>query len=417
MGGVVSALRNRGLVALAFGHMTVDSYVGVLPVLYPLLIGRFHLDLGTIGLLSLAYTGMSSVSQPFFGLIADRWGTRFVGGALLWTAAWFAAIGFAPSFPLLIVAGGIAGLGSGFFHPLGALTVRGLLSERGSNSAMSLYVAGGTFGVAMGPLLGVLAFGLLAVRGTALLLLPGLVCATFLLLWMRSHSPAPAPASRGGTAQGPRAPGRRVVPLVPIVGTVLMMMSRTWTTATLQAWVPTWYHQLGYPPWFYGGLASTVVLASAVGTVGCGSLADRFGRRTVVMVALWLSVPAVWLFVMFPGPQGFVTAALVGFLAASTSPLMLLMAQELLSSRAGLASGLILGIGFLTGALGVPITGNVGDRFGLQAALLLQVAVVAATIPIAFLLPTERYLRGLRERGDSGASTIPAEGEEAAVNS
>lgn len=411
MGGLLQALRNRGLVALAFGHMTVDSYVGVLPVLYPVLIGRFHLDLGTIGLLSLAYTGMSSISQPFFGLIADRWGTRFVGGALLWTAAWFAAIGFAPSFPLLIAAGGIAGLGSGFFHPLGALTVRGLLSERGSNAAMSLYVSGGTFGVAMGPLLGVLVFGLLAVQGTALLLLPGLVCSAFLLVWMRAREPGNAE----GSAEPARAPASGIVPVVPLVATVLMMMSRTWTTATLQAWVPTWYHQLGYPPWFYGGLASTIVLCSALGTIGCGSLADRFGRRRVVMVALWLSVPAVWLFVAFPGPQGFVTAALVGFLAASTSPLMLLMAQELLAARAGLASGLILGIGFMTAALGVPITGNVGDRFGLQAALLLQVAVVAATIPVAFLLPTERYLRRLRDGG--GREAPAAEGEEAAARS
>lgn len=413
MGGLVAAMRNRGLVALAFGHMTVDSYVGVLPVLYPLLIGRFHLDLGTIGLLSLAYTGMASISQPFFGLIADRWGTRFVGGALLWTAAWFAAIGFAPSFPVLIAAGGIAGLGSGFFHPLGALTVRGLLSERGTNAAMSLYVSGGTFGVAMGPLMGVLVFGLLAVQGTALLLLPGLVCSAFLLVWMRANRPE----GMDGAAASKRERSSGIVPMVPLAATVVMMMSRTWTTATLQAWVPTWYHELGYPPWFYGGLASTIVLCSAVGTIGCGSLADRFGRRTVVMVALWLSVPAVWLFVAFPGPQGFLTAALVGFLAASTSPLMLLMAQELLAARAGLASGLILGIGFMTGAVGVPITGNVGDRFGLQAALFLQVAVVAATVPIAFLLPTERYLRRLHQVGEGQRHTTSVETEEAAAGS
>jgi hypothetical protein len=65
--GVTAALRNRGLVTLMLGHFTVDSYAGLLPVLYPLLIGRFHLDLGTVGLVSLAYTGMASVSQPCSG--------------------------------------------------------------------------------------------------------------------------------------------------------------------------------------------------------------------------------------------------------------------------------------------------------------------------------------------------------------
>src|SRR5262249_1456167 len=148
MAGVMAALRNRGLVTLMLGHFTVDSYAGLLPVLYPILIGRFHLDLGTVGLVSLAYTGMASVSQPLFGAVADRAGTRFPGAALLGPAVTFAAVGFAPSFPALVAIAALSGLGSGFFHPLGALTVRGLLPARGGNTAMSVYVTGGTLGLA-----------------------------------------------------------------------------------------------------------------------------------------------------------------------------------------------------------------------------------------------------------------------------
>src|SRR5881397_3065982 len=83
-------LRDGKLVTLMLGHLTVDSYVGVIPVLYPLLIGRFHLSLATVGLVSLAYGGMAAISQPLFGLIADRFGTRFTGLALAWTAVTFA---------------------------------------------------------------------------------------------------------------------------------------------------------------------------------------------------------------------------------------------------------------------------------------------------------------------------------------
>src|SRR6266550_1819436 len=72
-------LRNGKLLTLMLGHFTVDSYVGVIPVLYPLLIGRFHLSLATVGLVSLAYGGMAAVSQPLFGLLADRFGTRLTG--------------------------------------------------------------------------------------------------------------------------------------------------------------------------------------------------------------------------------------------------------------------------------------------------------------------------------------------------
>jgi FSR family fosmidomycin resistance protein-like MFS transporter len=404
MADLIATFRNRALVTLMLGHFTVDSYVGLLPVLYPLLIGRFHLSLGTVGLVALAYTGMASVSQPVFGLIADRWGTRFTGLALIWTATTFAAVGFAPSFPALLAIAFASGAGSGAFHPFGALTVRGLLPSRGISTAMSVYVTGGTVGVAAGPIIGVVAFALFGTRGTALMLLPGLASGIFLLVAMRGRPEVMRrPRRPAGSGTG--------VALIPLLATIGVMASRSWTTTTLQAFTPTWYHLLGYGPWFYGPLATTIVLASAIGTVGCGSLADRFGRRTVILASLVLSVPAVALFVLFPGPLGFLWGVLVGALAASTAPLMLLLAQELMAWRAGLASGLIMGLGFVTGAIGTPITGAIADHFGLQVGLAVQIAVVLATIPIALLLPGEAQLRRLRESPQPGASHALATGE------
>jgi FSR family fosmidomycin resistance protein-like MFS transporter len=383
---VIAAFRNRGLVALMLGHFTVDSYVGVLPVLFPLLIRRFDLNLTTVATVSLAYTGTASISQPLFGLIADRWGTRYTGLALVWTAATFAAVGFVPTFPLLVLLAGLSGLGSGAFHPLGALTVRRLLPKRGANAAMSVYVTGGTLGVAAGPLLGVVIFALFGVPGTALLLVPGALIAGFLVLYMRRR-----PALQ--RSQAPRFGLAAAAPALPLIATIVVMASRSWTTSTFQLFTPTWYSRLGYAPWFYGLLATTIILSSAAGTIGTGSLADRFGRRTLILSSLVLSVPAVALFVAFPGPLAFLWAILVGGLAASTAPLMLMLAQELMAGRAGFASGLIMGLGFVTAAIGAPITGFLADHLGLQLALAAQIIVVTATIPFALLLPGEGWLR------------------------
>jgi FSR family fosmidomycin resistance protein-like MFS transporter len=95
---------------------------------------------------------------------------------------------------------------------------------------------------------------------------------------------------------------------------------------------------------------------------------------------------------MFPGPWAFATAILIGFLAASTAPLMLLMAQQLMASRAGLASGLVMGLGFVTAAIGVPINGAIADAVGLQKSLMSQVILVAGTLVVAWLLPTEKEM-------------------------
>ncbi|MDQ3540961.1 MAG: MFS transporter, partial [Chloroflexota bacterium] len=117
----LAAVQNRPLMVLAAGHFTVDMYSGILPVLYPFLTGRFDLDLKSVGLVSLAYSGSASLSQPFFGWIADRYGTRFTGAALAWTGILFAFIGFAPTFTLLLLMATLAGFGSGAFHPFGAV--------------------------------------------------------------------------------------------------------------------------------------------------------------------------------------------------------------------------------------------------------------------------------------------------------
>src|SRR5256712_13036415 len=198
-------LRNGKLLTLMLGHLTVDSYVGVIPVLYPLLIGRFHLSLATVGLVSLAYGGMAAVSQPLFGLLADRFGTRLTGLALAWTAVTFAVVGFVDSFPLLLVLALASGLGSAAFHPLGPLDARRLLPTWRRSLGMSIYVTAGTVGVAAGPLLGILLFGAYGVHGTGFLVLSGLVTGGYLLWRMRGRAGAVTAAVRppGVTEAGP----------------------------------------------------------------------------------------------------------------------------------------------------------------------------------------------------------------------
>ncbi len=403
MAAQTSVLRNRPLLTLMSGHFSVDLYVGLLPVLYPLLTARFTLDLKTVGLVSLAYSGMASISQPFFGWIADRYGTRFIGLALVWTAVMFSTIGFAPSFPVLLMLAAAAGIGSGCYHPLGALNANAVIPEKQRNVAMSVYVTGGTMGVALGPIIGAVIFTLFGIHGTVVMFFPGIFSAIWLLFEMRKIAVRrPAPVKPGTVVA--RAP----IPIGPMLAIIGVMASRSWTVIGIEAFIPTWYKSLGYGATFYGPLATTVVVASALGTIGSGTLADRYGRRAVIVGALILTVPVIILFAQFTGPIGFLTGALVGFLAASTGPLMLVMAQQLMAGRAGMASGLILGLGFVTGAIGVPVMGALADAFGIAAAMRFQAVIVLLTIAVAFFLPSEEYFR-IRTR-DSEAASHPTPG-------
>jgi MFS transporter, FSR family, fosmidomycin resistance protein len=388
--GWLTILQNRPLLTLMLGHFTVDCYAGVIPILYPLLIARFQLDLAGVGLVSLAYIGTASLSQPLFGWLADRYGTRLIGLALIWTALSFAVVGFAPTFPILLLLAALAGLGSGVYHPFGALSARDVIPDAQRNTAMSIYVTGGTLGVALGPLVGIVLFDSFGLAGTALMALPGLLVAPWLLWELRGFELRGA--RPGGSAVSPSP--TRWGPLAATIGT---MMAYTWVLYSTEAFVPTWYAAMGYSASFYGPLATTLLLASAVGAIGAGALADRFGRRAVAVASLALTVPCILLFTQFSGPVAFLTATLLGLASAAVGPLMLVTAQQLLSGRAGVASGLVLGIGFISGAIGVPITGAIADAIGIPGALNTLALLAAATIPLALLLPSEAALRAIRK--------------------
>lgn len=396
-------LGNRPLMTLASGHFTVDMYSGLLPVLYPILTDRFDLDLKTVGLVALAYSGASSVSQPFFGWLADRYGTRFTGFALAWSAVLFATIGFAPSFEILLVLATLAGLGSGAFHPFGAITAASVIDDRRRNTAMSIYSTGGTLGVAIGPMVGAVLFHLFGMRGTAVMLIPGVTIALWLLGAMRSVN---VQGTRSKTYVPPAV--KAAIPWAMVGVVVAVMMLRMFPTIGLQNFIPLWYDNMGYGASYYGPLATTIILASAFGALGAGTLADKYGRRAIMVATSVLSIPAVWAFAEFPGHWAFVSGAAIGLLSGSTSPLMLVMAQQLMVGRAGVASGFILGLGFVAGAIGTPIFGAIGDAFGMQDAVRSQIIVLLLAAIASWMLPSERRMDDLRMSRKVGRSPSPA---------
>src|SRR5262245_39600025 len=164
------------------GHFAVDHFSGLMPALYPLLVATFGYSVAQIGLLAAVYQSALSLTQPSFGYLADRIGTRWLSGiSVLWMAAAFAALGWVSDFPVLVLLAATAALGSGAYHPMGALNASLVIDNRQRNTAMSLYTLGGTGGAAIGPVVGAAVLGVWGLGATALLALPALAIGLWLL--------------------------------------------------------------------------------------------------------------------------------------------------------------------------------------------------------------------------------------------
>src|SRR5258708_8011085 len=172
----------RGISVLAAGHLCIDLCQGAVPALLPFLIVERHLSYAAAASLVLATSLASSVIQPLFGSLADRFAAPwFMPVGLLLAGLGLAGAGVATDFWQIVLAMMISGVGVATFHPEAARWVNLVASQKRA-TAMSIFSVGGNLGFALGPLLTtglLLVFGL---RGAALLLVPLLIVSLSLIL-------------------------------------------------------------------------------------------------------------------------------------------------------------------------------------------------------------------------------------------
>ncbi len=377
-------LRNKALLTFMLGHFTVDMFGGLLPILYPLMAIAFDLNLADVGLIALCFTGASSLSQPLFGFVADRYGSRYLAPAsLVWAATMFGLVGFAPNAGMLAVLAAMAGLGSGAYHPQGAANASAVTGSIQKNTAMSLYTVGGTSGYALGPILGALVFGLFGRHGSIILAPVGVISASLILRSFKRLGLGMPQAHQEARSQQQKIRWR---PLVPVLS---VSMLRNMVMLSVITFVPLWYRDMGYSSAFYGILTSLMIAGGAVGAIFGGMLADRYGPRRVLVAGLALSVPALIIFMQAPGPGALILGPVFGMLGEGPVSITLVMAQRLLPGRVGMASGFVLGLGFVAAGVGAPITGVLADHLGTPNAMMLVATLMFAAIVAALLIPGE----------------------------
>jgi FSR family fosmidomycin resistance protein-like MFS transporter len=365
------------------GHFTVDMYGGILPIMFPSFADEFDLSNQAVGLIALSFTAAASLSQPLFGYVADRWGSRYLAvGSMAWSAVMVGLIGVAPAFPAVITLSILAGLGSGAYHPQGASNAAAVVGNANRNSALALYTVGGTSGYALGPLIGVAALFLFGRPGTLVLVPFGVIVALALLRQFASlglgmpHGDAPS-----------RAGGTRAIDWAPLLIVVSVVMLRSWVHSSVVSFVPLWFDELGYRPAFYSVLQTLILGFGAVGTLTGGMLADRYGQRRVLVWSLVASAPVLVVFAAFPGPQSVLLGPAFTLVADMSLSVTLVMAQRFLPGRIGMASGFILGIGFVTGGIGVPVTGAIADAYGFSTAIIMTSTVLLVAALVGRAIP------------------------------
>ncbi len=361
-----SPLVMRILGACALAHLINDLIQAVLPSIYPMLKANYGLTFAQVGLITLTFQLTASLLQPWIGYHTDRHPKPWLLPAgMVCTLIGILMLAFVGSFPAILLAAGLVGVGSSTFHPETSRVAR-LASGGRYGLAQSTFQVGGNTGSAFGPLLAaaiiipygqgnIAWFGLFAVF--AILVLYGLS------RWYRNHLTL-FKLKQGGKATHGLSKGRVTFALVVLA---VLVFSKYFYMTSLTSYFTFYLIEK-----FHLSVSSSQMYlflflgAVAVGTFAGGPIGDKIGRKKVI----WFSILGAAPFTLaLPYVDLFWTAVLsvvIGFILASAFSAIVVFAQELVPGNVGMIAGVFFGLMFGFSGIGAALLGLLADNHGIE---------------------------------------------------
>ena len=351
--------------AVAFVHLLNDLVQAMLPSIYPMLKTEFALNFTQVGLITLTFQCTASLLQPWIGLYTDRRPLPYllpVGMCVSLLGVLMLAL--VSSFPALLVAAALIGVGSSTFHPEASRVAR-IASGGRYGFAQAMFQVGGNVGSAFGPLL---AAAVIIGRGQGNIAWFGLMSALAIAVlyrisrWYSTHLaglPRKAAVHHGPALSRGRVAGALAV-LAMLVFSKYIYMSSLSSYYTFYL-IDKFGLSVGAAQMYLFLFLASV----AVGTFVGGPIGDRIGRKRVIWISILgaapftLALPYVSLF--WTG----VLTVIIGLVISSAFSAIVVFAQELVPGKVGMIAGVFFGLMFGVSGIGAAAMGHIADVAGI----------------------------------------------------
>jgi MFS transporter, FSR family, fosmidomycin resistance protein len=379
------------ILSLSFCHLLNDMMQSLVPALYPILKENYALSFGQIGLITLAFQCTASMLQPLVGLYTDKKPQPYslvVG--MGFTLVGLLLMSRADSYPMILFAAALIGMGSSVFHPEASRVARMAAGGR-YGLAQSLFQVGGNMGSAAGPLL---AAFIVVPRGQQSIVWfsAAALVAMFVLFqvggWYSRRRAEKKPAARGKAAS---AAGARPLSRARVGGAVAILVALLFSKNVYSASLGSYFtlylmSRFGIDVQTAQFYLFAFLVGIVGGTIAGGAVGDKVGRIPVMWFSILGALPFA---LMLPHANLFWTGVLavtVAMIMASAFSAILVYAQELLPGRVGLVAGMFFGFSFGLGGLGAAALGELADWTSIETVykvtpFLLLLGILTAFLP------------------------------------
>ncbi len=368
------------ILILSLCHFIHDVYSSFLSPLLPLLIEKLSMSLTQAGFLS-SVMQIPALLNPYIGILADRISVRFfIILAPSLTAIPMSLIGIAPSYGILLILLFITGISVAIFHVPSPVMISRLSGPK-KGRGMSLYMTGGEFARAVGPLIAVGAVSLLGLEGFYPIMIFGLAASVWLYFNFRDV-PITVDQDRKSSVLGTWRELRYI--LLPLTA---ILFARGFMHASITAFLPTFIKLETGNLWLAGMALTVFEITGVVGIFAAGPISDRLGRRRILMISLIGAPLSLLAFAWIGGWVRFVALGFIGVSLLSTTPVMLALVQEHAASSPAAANGFFMMASFIARSAIVVVVGFIGDLIGLRATYFFSAIMGLLALPFIRMLP------------------------------
>ena len=370
----------KQLYLLTCVHAVVDTYATVLPHVLPLLLKKLVSQTSArnsyAGVLISVFSNFGSLGQLPFGWLSDRVRTvHILTFGIAVSATGMSLLGIAPSFSMLLLLVAVGGSGIAAFHPQ-ATAQAAALSKQNTGFGVSLFLMGGNFGRAAGPLaimyLLVYRYGL---EGMVWCMIPGLLIALIVPSTLKTPFAAP-PISSQRAIGAPAPPEKRKElwqVMRPNLRTFLVLyliaVLRTITAIGFENFLSLHLDDQQYSNPARSAVIALFLIAGSIGIMIGGWLSDRIHRYGLLLFSLLAAPPFLYTSLHSSGGMFLILLFIGNFILSSSITVNIVLGQQLLPEHENIASGVMMGAAWGVGGLLITPVGVLSDYFGLPKVL------------------------------------------------
>ncbi len=364
--------RNKKVITLlSSGHFITDAYSGFLNPIMPFIAAKIGITMTAAAVLISVSNLTSSLSQPLFGFIADKLQHRFfIFWGMLFSSIFLSFLGIANNIYMLILFVLLGHMGVAFFHPQATSLVSNYTKCNTNSREMSIFIATGTFGFALGPAISSCISDFFGLEKLPYLCIPGIIFAFLLLKTVPKIHINCDNTKNTSLIKAIKA----IFSNKPVAILVAASIVKSFVVSSFSIILPFYWKSIGYSVSKIGMIIVAFMLSGAFAIILSPWFEKRIGVKNVFYCSL-LTVAPLGLIFYFCGGRGLIgliSFILIGFVSFFAVPVNMSMAQRLMPEFKSMISGFIGGFSWGVIGLILPLISILAEKTGIMIILLIM---------------------------------------------